>query len=146
MQVAVDEGGGERVAGAHGISDGSREAGVIGFPVTGQQQAAAAAAGEAQQIKVEVAKQAAGDRPLTHHATYTVREIEFIVRNEDVMHLDDLVLRRTAIALLGELTSDLLDELLAIVSVIRDWSRQQTDAERERTVDILRDRHGIELE
>jgi len=88
---------------------------------------------------------AAGDRPLTHHATYTVREIEFIVRNEDVMHLDDLVLRRTAIALLGELTGELLDELLAIVSVIRDWSRQQTDAERERTVDILRDRHSIEL-
>ena len=89
---------------------------------------------------------AAGDRPLTHHAAYTAREIEFIVRHEDVIHADDLVLRRTAIALLGELTSDLLDELLAIMRPIRNWSPDQTDAERERTKSILRDRHGIEFD
>ena len=89
---------------------------------------------------------AAPDHPLIHHAAFTAREIEFIIRNEDVMHLDDLVLRRTAIALLGELTSDLLDELLAILATAHNWSPQHVDAERERTKSLLRDRHGIELD
>jgi len=86
------------------------------------------------------------DAPLENHPTHTVREIEFIVRDERVIHLDDLVLRRTALALLGELTPALLDELLAITGNVRNWTGQQLDAERKRTLDTLRDRHGITLE
>jgi len=88
---------------------------------------------------------AADDSPLQHHGTYTTREIEFIIRNERVMHLDDLLLRRTAIALLGELTAELLDELLAILARLAEWSDVQTAAERRRTIDILSDRHRIAL-
>lgn len=86
------------------------------------------------------------DSPLENHPPYTVREIEFIIRNERVIHLDDLVLRRTALALLGELTTPLLDELLAITGRVRNWTPQQLDAERERTLATLLDRHGITLE
>ena len=32
--------------------------------------------------------------------------------NEQVMHLDDVILRRTMIGMYGELTGDLLDELV----------------------------------
>ena len=85
------------------------------------------------------------DRPLQHHATYTAREIEFIVRNERVLHLDDLVLRRTAIALLGELRGGLLDELLAILACLHEWPQDRTAAERRRAVEILRSRHRIGL-
>jgi len=85
------------------------------------------------------------DELLTHHATYTAREIEFIIRNERVLHLDDLLLRRTAIALLGELSGGLLDELLAIFAGLHELSDDQTAAERKRTVDILLDRHRIDL-
>ena len=85
------------------------------------------------------------DQPLEHHATYTAREIEFIIRNERVLHLDDLLLRRTAIALLGELSGELLDELLAIFARLHEWPPERAAAERERVVEILRDRHRIEV-
>jgi glycerol-3-phosphate dehydrogenase len=85
------------------------------------------------------------DRPLDHHKTYTTREVEFMIRNERVEHLDDLLLRRTAIALLGELTDELLDELLGIFASLHELSEDQIATERKRTVDILRDRHRIEL-
>jgi len=85
------------------------------------------------------------DAPLQHHPTYTAREIEFIIRNERVMHMDDLLLRRTAIALLGELSADLLDELLALAGRVCDWTAEQIDQERTRTVEILLDRHAIDL-
>jgi len=90
---------------------------------------------------------AQNDQALTHHATYTVREIQYIIANERVLHLDDLLLRRTAIALLGHLTADrrLLDELLTILALAHEWSPEQTTAERQRTVDILRDKHAIDL-
>jgi len=85
------------------------------------------------------------DRPLRGHRGYTVREIEFILCHERVLHLEDLVLRRTALALLGELTADLFDELLAIMARAREWSDDDTRSEGARTLEILRDRHGIEV-
>jgi len=85
------------------------------------------------------------DRLLANHATYTAREIEFIIRNERVWHLDDLLLRRTAIALLGELTGGLLDELLAIFASLHELTDDQAAGERKRTTDILLDRHRIDL-
>ena len=85
------------------------------------------------------------DKPLANHDTYTAREIEYIIRNERVMHLDDLLLRRTAIALLGELTAELLDELLAIFATIGELSDDQAAAERKRTAEMLRDRHHVDL-
>ncbi len=86
---------------------------------------------------------AESDEPLRHHQGYSRREIEFIVRNESVMHLDDLVLRRTAIALFGELTGPLLDELAAIVSDVHRWPKEHTDAEIHRATEILKDRFGV---
>jgi len=41
------------------------------------------------------------DAPLACHAGYSRREIEFLALNERVVHLDDLILRRTLMALLG---------------------------------------------
>lgn len=85
------------------------------------------------------------DAPLCHHDGYSRREIEFIVRHEGVMRPGDLVLRRTAIALLGELTGELLDELVAIVAEVRGWSQEQAQSERSRTVEILADRFGVRI-
>ncbi len=87
------------------------------------------------------------DRLLQHHESYTVREIEFIIANERVLHLDDLLLRRTAIALLGDLAKDrgLLDELLTLLATAHNWTPEQVSDERQRTFDILCDKHGIEL-
>ena len=87
----------------------------------------------------------APDEPLKHHPTYTRREIEFIVRNERIVHIDDLLLRRTAIALLGELTRDLLTELTELAAGAGQWSADRANKEICRAEAILLDRFGIDL-
>jgi glycerol-3-phosphate dehydrogenase len=83
------------------------------------------------------------DEPLCHHAGYSRREIEFLVRQEKIVRLGDLVLRRTAIALLGELTGELLQELTGIVAQVLGWSDAVADRERRQTAGLLRDRYGL---
>jgi glycerol-3-phosphate dehydrogenase len=85
------------------------------------------------------------DEPLAHHAGYSRREIEFIALNERVVHLDDLIMRRTLIGILGELTLPLLKELAAIVSFILHWPEQKTEAEIERTIQLFKKVHGVNL-
>jgi glycerol-3-phosphate dehydrogenase len=50
--------------------------------------------------KVAAYLQAGPDAPLSCHSGYTRREIEFIARHEHVVHLDDLILRRTLMGML----------------------------------------------
>jgi glycerol-3-phosphate dehydrogenase len=93
--------------------------------------------------KVAAYLQAGPDAPLTCHAGYSRREIEFIALNERVVHLDDLMLRRTLMGLLGEVNGPLLEELAAIVSPILGWSQQDAAAEVERTIQLLEKVHGV---
>ena len=93
--------------------------------------------------KVAAYLEAGPDTPLDCHAGYTLREIEFMALNERVVHLDDLILRRTLMGLLGEVSGSLLEELAAIVSPILGWSEQEAAAEVERTIRLLEKVHGV---
>jgi glycerol-3-phosphate dehydrogenase len=86
--------------------------------------------------------EAGPDAPLACHAGYSRREIEFIARYERVVHLDDLILRRTLMGLLGEVNGPLLEELAAIVSPVLQWSKQDAVAEVDRTIQLLEKAHG----
>jgi glycerol-3-phosphate dehydrogenase len=85
------------------------------------------------------------DELLTNYNGYSRREIEFITRNERVVHLDDIILRRTLIGMLGEVSLGLLEELAMIISPILEWSQKETEAEVERTVQLLQRVHGVTL-
>ena len=87
--------------------------------------------------------QAGPDAPLACHAGYSRREIEFMAVEERVVHLDDLILRRTLMGLLGEVNRPLLEELAAIVAPVLRWSEQEAAAEVERTVQLLEKVHGV---
>ena len=93
--------------------------------------------------KVAAYLEAGPDAPLDCHAGYSRREIEFMALNERVVHLDDLILRRTLMGLLGEVSGPLLEELAAIVSPILGWSEQDAAAEVERTIRLLEKVHGV---
>ncbi len=86
--------------------------------------------------------QAGPDARLTTHPGYTRREIEFIALNERVVHLDDLIMRRTLMGLLGEVNRRLLEELAAVVSPVLDWPEQKAAAEIDRTAEIMKKVHG----
>ena len=95
--------------------------------------------------KVAAYLQAGPDAPLACHAGYSRREIEFIARHERVVHLDDLILRRTLMGMLGEVGLPLLEELASIISPVLEWSQQEAVAEVERTVELLKRVHGVTL-
>jgi len=86
--------------------------------------------------------QAGPDAPLASHAGYSRREIEFMALHERVVHLDDLILRRTLMGLLGQVNRPLLEELATIVSPVLQWSQQDAAAEVERTIQLLERVHG----
>ncbi|MBG6058575.1 glycerol-3-phosphate dehydrogenase [Cryobacterium sp. MP_M5] len=85
------------------------------------------------------------DAPLDNHAGYTRREIEYLAATESVMHLLDLVLRRTSLAFRGELSLPLLDELAAVVAPVLGWDAATRQIEVALAVDMLRETHGVRL-
>ncbi|RZS67976.1 glycerol-3-phosphate dehydrogenase [Agromyces ramosus] len=85
------------------------------------------------------------DAPLEHHPDYTRLEIAWLLRNERVVHLPDLVLRRTSIAFTGTLSAPLLDELADAAARVLAWSVERRAQEVAATRSLLADRHGVRL-
>jgi glycerol-3-phosphate dehydrogenase len=96
--------------------------------------------------RVAAYMKAGPDAPLANHAGYSRREIEFIALNERVVHIDDLIMRRTMIGILGDLTLPLLKELAAVVSRVLQWPEQKTEAEIELTIQLFKKVHGVTLD
>jgi glycerol-3-phosphate dehydrogenase len=78
--------------------------------------------------------------------SYSREEIEQIARTEQVVHLEDLLLRRTSIAFTGRATRAALDELAEIAAGALGWDEATRDAEVERTAALLVERHGVRLD
>jgi glycerol-3-phosphate dehydrogenase len=89
---------------------------------------------------------AAPDQPLRSLPEYSRREIQFMASQESIVHLDDLILRRTIMALLGQLSLELLEELAVVLAPVLAWSQERSQQEIERTVKLLREVHGVELQ
>jgi len=73
----------------------------------------------------------------------SVGEIKFLLANEDVVHLDDLILRRTILGKLGRVASEGLHEIAQISKAELGWSDQETNTEIHRFTDILSDKHRM---
>ena len=83
------------------------------------------------------------DTSLRHQPTYSQREIMFLAANESVIHLDDIILRRSLIGMLGLIDGDVLQQLGEITGSVLGWSSAQIQQEIERTADILHHKHGV---
>ncbi|MEM6529304.1 MAG: glycerol-3-phosphate dehydrogenase/oxidase [Chloroflexota bacterium] len=86
------------------------------------------------------------DSPIEDAPGYSVREVIFIVRHEKVVTLQDFVLRRSLLAMLGKVTRANLVALADIIGEELGWS----DAEREQqitlTTERLRKKNLVDLE
>lgn len=71
------------------------------------------------------------ERPLKTLPGYSVGEIEAIVVNDYVLHLSDLVCRRTLIALLGDARQEVLRELADIAGPLLHWESARREQEVE---------------
>jgi glycerol-3-phosphate dehydrogenase len=97
----------------------------------------------AETVALFLSKQA--DQPLRSLPEYSRREIAFLTQNEKVVHLDDLVLRRSMLAMLGGLTCAGVAELSEAAGESLGWDEERKQAEAARTLDLMATRHGVRL-
>lgn len=76
---------------------------------------------------------------------FTLREIIFLVQHEKICHLDDFVLRRSMLGMLGRVTREMIEELARILGNALGWNAEQKEAEVARTLSILAERHGVRV-
>ena len=76
---------------------------------------------------------------------YFMAELEYLCRHERVIHLDDLLLRRTQLAKLGLLTPQIVQEVAALTACCLNWSEQDKDRELESCLRLLKEMHGVSL-
>ena len=87
----------------------------------------------------------ATDAPLNSLPSYSKRELLFLIQYEKAEHLDDLLLRRTMLAMLGKLTRDAVIECSMLMADALNWNLERRNAEAERTLRVLADRHRVRL-
>ncbi len=85
------------------------------------------------------------DAPLPNHPGYSKREIAYLIHSEGVARLPDLVLRRTLIAWLGEVTVPLLEELAEIAAAELGWSDERRSEEIQQAITLLNAKYGGRL-
>ncbi|RPH60480.1 MAG: hypothetical protein EHM81_06180, partial [Chloroflexi bacterium] len=85
------------------------------------------------------------DEALKANPEWTRREVEFLVEREKAVHVDDLLLRRSTLAWLGNVSRPLVEELAGIMGKCLGWSGEQVKAEVEHTLNLLEERHGVSL-
>ena len=86
------------------------------------------------------------DQILLSLPDYSRRELMFLIQHEKIVHLDDFILRRSMLGMLGRITRETVDDLAGIFSNVLGWDAAQREAEVARTLSILADKHGVVLE
>jgi glycerol-3-phosphate dehydrogenase len=84
-----------------------------------------------------------GARPVMLPAAdhYSEPEIDWIARSEQVVHLEDMVLRRTDLAITGCLTRPALERIADITARALGWDSARRDTEVEAACRVLAARH-----
>jgi glycerol-3-phosphate dehydrogenase len=85
------------------------------------------------------------DAMLAHTPGYSRREVMFITQREKVAHLDDFLLRRSLLAMLGKVNADSLAEFGMVIGEVLGWPPDKMEEEARRTAEILMVRHGMKL-
>jgi glycerol-3-phosphate dehydrogenase len=76
----------------------------------------------------------------------TEAEIDWIVRNERVVHLSDILLRRTTLAISGQVTPSLCRAVARIAGRALGWTDDAERAEVVELASLLAKNHGVHLE
>lgn len=83
------------------------------------------------------------DRPLQADPNWSQNEIRFLIAHEQVQTLEDLLVRRTPLAISGQLTVDLIAEINQLLAEARGWSPEQADQHLNHTLSRLASLHGL---
>ncbi len=86
-----------------------------------------------------------GPVPLPDAQHYSEQEIDWSTKHERVVHLDDLVLRRTDLAITGRLTRRGLERIAEIAAATLGWDDHRRAQEVDMTRRLLEERHRMRL-
>jgi glycerol-3-phosphate dehydrogenase len=84
--------------------------------------------------------------PDTDIAGHSPAELAHLIANEQVETLADLLIRRTTIALTGELSLSVITRCLDLLSTARGWTAERGGVERQSFLDLLATHHGLSAE
>lgn len=76
---------------------------------------------------------------------HSLAEIDWIARNEAVVHLADIVMRRTTLAITGTLTMQTIDSVATVAAEAFGWSDDQTRQEKDALTEVLVSTHHMRL-
>lgn len=74
------------------------------------------------------------DAPLRTLPEYSTAELRHLAATEQVVHLDDLLMRRTSIAFVGAATAEVAGEIAGVIAGVLEWDAATVVAETERAV------------
>ena len=77
---------------------------------------------------------------------FSEAEIRWICENEHVVRLEDILLRRTPLAITGQLTAPLCRRVCEIAATTLGWSGERKKVELGRLAELLSVRHGVYLD
>ncbi|MEZ5771753.1 MAG: glycerol-3-phosphate dehydrogenase/oxidase [Defluviimonas denitrificans] len=83
--------------------------------------------------------------PLSVAGDYSEQEVDWLLQNERVVHLADLILRRTDLAVTGRLTIADLERMADLAALTLNWDARRRRAELRSTRAVLENRHGMVL-
>lgn len=86
------------------------------------------------------------DAPLQHLPDYTRREIMFITAHEKVVRLEDVLLRRTALAMRGLLNRASVAEVATWTGAALGWSDDVIAEQTAGALDVLAARHSAQMD
>jgi glycerol-3-phosphate dehydrogenase len=81
--------------------------------------------------------------PLADAPGYRLAEIDWLARNEQVVHLTDIVMRRTALAITGRLTRRDLERIADVAADALGWEPARRAGEIDATLTELAERHRL---
>ena len=76
--------------------------------------------------------------PLRTVPEYSTGELRHLARGEQAVHLDDMLLRRTSLAFLGQADADTAREIADAVAPVLGWDAATVDAEVARALSRVR--------
>lgn len=86
------------------------------------------------------------DRPLAARCPVTAAEILFLARNEFVLGVADVLLRRTPLSIRGDVSSAIVEKVADILAREFGWNDERKKCEIETFVAELADYHGVSRE
>ncbi|MEY8117920.1 glycerol-3-phosphate dehydrogenase/oxidase [Falsihalocynthiibacter sp. BN13B15] len=92
---------------------------------------------------LEYCDQYPNDAPLVVGSNYTHGEIAYLAEHEFVVTLADVVLRRTVLAITGQISSEIIDQISEILAQHLEWSPKETSLQRAALLTELDDFHDV---